>query len=104
MRKTEGTEENFNVYTINSTAIVFIINEFCVALLAATAGLLNISSFFGYIPFIKEVYTFQHVGTVVGCEATNLIALNTIAPACIAKKNVREVAERKTVIICHNQS
>ena len=37
--------------------------------------------------------------------ATDVVCLslfNSFAPACIAKKNVRKVAERKTVIICHN--
>ena len=29
---------------------------------------------------------------------------NSFAHACIAKKNVRVVGGRKTVIICHNQS
>ena len=48
MRRTEVAEENFNVYAINSTAIVYIADEFCVALPGATAGLLNNSSSFGY--------------------------------------------------------
>ena len=45
MQKTEIAKENFNVYAIYSTAIVFITNEFfCIALPAATPGLLNINS------------------------------------------------------------
>ena len=66
MRRTEVAEENFNVYANNSTAIVFITNEFfCVTLQAATAGLFNISSTFGYIPFRKEGTDFNRLPPVV---------------------------------------
>ena len=59
MQRTEVAEENFNVYEINSTAIVSITTEFfCVALPAATTWLLSITSSFGYILFRKEANTF----------------------------------------------
>ena len=95
-QKTEVAGGNFNVYAINSTAIVFITNEFfCVAMPAATARLLNISSFFGYIPFRKKTYSFQHLGIVVSCEAINVIALNSI----LFNDFIKNGSQLKTTVI-----